>query len=103
MQGEFHGRYLIRQRFGAAAKVVVARNLPALHSQPDCDPVSVDPDGPLRIVFLSRISKKKNLDFALKLLMKSPVPVLFDIWGTLEDEGYWRACQGLMQTMPDGG
>ncbi|HBP88415.1 MAG TPA: glycosyltransferase [Nitrospirales bacterium] len=92
---------LISQRFGTAAKVAVACNLSALGSQSDFNRFSVICDKPLRIVFLSRISKMKNLDFALMVLQKSHFPVQFDIWGTLEDKAYWRTCQKLMESMPD--
>lgn len=56
--------------------------------------------GPLRIVFLSRISKKKNLDYALSILSKCSDPVCFDIWGTIEDVKYWYTCQKLIKDMP---
>lgn len=47
---------------------------------------------PLRIVFLSRISPKKNLLGALKILQKVRTSVVFDVYGPTEDEGYWGAC-----------
>lgn len=53
-------------------------------------------DEPLRLVFLSRITPKKNLDFALRVLAKVNIPVQFDIFGPIEDEPYWRQCEGLI-------
>jgi glycosyltransferase involved in cell wall biosynthesis len=55
---------------------------------------------PLRIVFLSRICKKKNLDFALKVLLKVTVPIEFYIYGPIEDLKYWETCQLLINVMP---
>ncbi len=91
---------LIRRRFGRAARMVIARNLSPMTSQQwtSCEPTDVS--GPLRIIFLSRISRKKNLDYALRVLAKTPVKIQFDIWGTLEDPGYWEKCQDQIQAMP---
>jgi len=54
----------------------------------------------LRIVFLSRISPMKNLDYALSLLQKVVVPVQFDIYGPKEDAEYWSQCLRLINTLP---
>jgi glycosyltransferase involved in cell wall biosynthesis len=56
--------------------------------------------GCVRIVFLSRISRKKNLDVALQLLMHAKGKIEFDIYGPLEDEGYWKECQELIKKAP---
>jgi glycosyltransferase involved in cell wall biosynthesis len=48
----------------------------------------------LKIVFLSRISLKKNLVFALQTLKSLDVgEVIFDIYGTKEDLTYWKQCE----------
>ena len=52
------------------------------------------------VVFLSRISRKKNLDGALRILSKVSVPVEFDIYGPLEDLNYWGECQQLIASLP---
>ncbi|MGJ7457433.1 glycosyltransferase family 4 protein [Halomonas sp. RA08-2] len=58
-------------------------------------------EDPLRIVFLSRISPKKNLAFALSCLSRVRVPVEFTIYGPVEDAAYWDECEDLMQALPD--
>jgi glycosyltransferase involved in cell wall biosynthesis len=55
---------------------------------------------PLRIVFLSRISEKKNLDGALRILYLVRTPVQFDIVGPIEDKRYWSKCQALIEALP---
>jgi glycosyltransferase involved in cell wall biosynthesis len=55
---------------------------------------------PLRVCFLSRISPKKNLDFALRVLAKVEFPVDFAVYGPIEDEGYWLRCLGLIAALP---
>lgn len=54
----------------------------------------------LRIVFLSRISREKNLDYALKVLNKVKAKVIFDIYGPAENETYWKECQELIKQLP---
>jgi glycosyltransferase involved in cell wall biosynthesis len=56
--------------------------------------------GAARIVFLSRISRKKNLDVALDLLSRATGKVQFDIYGPVEDEPYWKECQVLLDRLP---
>jgi len=56
--------------------------------------------GSARIVFLSRIARKKNLNVALELLARVKGKVEFDIYGPLEDQGYWKECQQLMKQLP---
>lgn len=54
-----------------------------------------------KVVFLGRILSVKNLNFALKVLKHTTHPVHFDIYGPVEDEGYWGDCQRLIEEMPD--
>jgi glycosyltransferase involved in cell wall biosynthesis len=55
----------------------------------------------LNFAFLSRIDRKKNLDYALEVLRTIRFDVNFDIYGPVTDENYWRECQALMATMPN--
>ncbi len=54
----------------------------------------------LKIVFLSRISREKNLDYALKVLQKVTARVLFDLYGPAENINYWNDCQELINQLP---
>ncbi|TAK53555.1 MAG: glycosyltransferase [Gammaproteobacteria bacterium] len=56
--------------------------------------------GALRAVFLSRVSRMKNLDGAIKLLRQVAGTVVFDIYGPIEDQEYWRECQQAIATLP---
>jgi glycosyltransferase involved in cell wall biosynthesis len=59
--------------------------------------------GSLNIVFLSRISPMKNLDYALNIVSRLNGRVSFDIYGPVDagkDGGYWLQCQRLMDEMP---
>ena len=61
---------------------------------------STDCEG-LKIVFLSRISREKNLDYALRVLKKINALINFDIYGPAENETYWKECQELIDQLPD--
>lgn len=57
--------------------------------------------GHLRIVFISRISPKKNLDGLLKILGRVRAPVELDIFGPVEDEAYWCQCERKIASLAD--
>lgn len=62
--------------------------------------------GVLRVVFVSRIVPKKNLDFAIRLLNRtaladSAYQLEFDIYGPVEDAKYWKACSSLASRTPE--
>ena len=58
--------------------------------------------GEIRIVFLSRISPKKNLDTTLRLLssVSKNSKVIFDIYGPVEEPEYWKQCEERIHSMP---
>lgn len=58
------------------------------------------PEGPARLVFIGRISPKKNLDLTLTALGSLSQPVEFDIYGPVEDARYWSRCQSLIGRLP---
>ncbi len=57
--------------------------------------------GPLRLVFLSRISPKKNLDYLLRVLHRVGQPMELTICGPAEDQLYWSVCKKLLYDMPN--
>lgn len=84
----------IRYWFGNNARVFIAPNLPPLVHQPgNLPPKNEKIKGLLNILFLSRVSRKKNLDGALKILNGLGGKICFDIYGPLEDKVYWEECQ----------
>jgi glycosyltransferase involved in cell wall biosynthesis len=54
----------------------------------------------LKIIFVSRISKKKNLLFALECLKSIKHDIVFDIYGPKEDVDYWNQCQDAINRLP---
>jgi glycosyltransferase involved in cell wall biosynthesis len=79
----------------------VASNLPPkLNSRPKLIHRPVKQVNSANMVFLSRIARKKNLDFALNLLTNVGGDVLLDIYGPMEDQRYWQECQVLIDRLP---
>jgi glycosyltransferase involved in cell wall biosynthesis len=54
----------------------------------------------LRLIFLSRIAREKNLDYALRVLSKVNMKVVFDIYGPVVDAAYWKECCTLIRQLP---
>ena len=92
----------IRRVIGRTAQnIVVAPDLPpTTHATERIADKGRRADGtPLRVIFLSRVSPMKNLDYALRVLGRVSVPVVFDIYGFVDDETYWRRCQEIVNGM----
>lgn len=53
-----------------------------------------------RIIFISRICKKKNLALTIEILMSLEKAAVLDIYGTIEDSKYWEHCKDLIKKLP---
>jgi glycosyltransferase involved in cell wall biosynthesis len=62
--------------------------------------LSLRKPGPLRIIFLSRITPKKNLNFLLRVLQKINFPVELSIYGPIDNLSYWKACLYSIDQLP---
>lgn len=84
---------------GRPIRVVVAPDLATLQAQ--SPPSTHKRAGQLRAVWLSRITKKKNLLGTLDILAGVGHTVVLDIYGPIDDQAYWRECQRRIETLPD--
>lgn len=50
----------------------------------------------LQVVFISRLSSKKNLIGALEILREIEFPYEFTIYGPIEDADYWKKCENYI-------
>jgi|SRR5579859_850942 len=93
----------IRNHFGDAEKICVVRDLlPKVAGAPlNRERLHQKRPGEASFVFLSRISRVKNLDLAIELLRNLKGKVNFDIFGPIEDKAYWLACEKLTGTLPE--
>jgi glycosyltransferase involved in cell wall biosynthesis len=56
--------------------------------------------GPLRAIFMSRISPIKNLELIIDALHGVTSPVELHVYGPIHDAAYWHACQRRATTLP---
>ena len=84
-----------------AQYIVIAPNLPAAVQDARIGIIPTQGENEtLRVVFLSRITPMKNLDFALRVLAKVSMPVVLHIFGIIDDCAYWKTCQELIHALP---
>lgn len=86
--------------YGPRARVTVATDLPSKKNYEREFKSKTKRPGRLNLVFLSRISKMKNLAFALASLREARGDIRFDIYGPLEDADYWAHCEQLIAALP---
>lgn len=84
----------IRRCFGGGVRLVVAPDLAAPVPAAPPPPRRKVP-GELRVAFLSRVSRKKNLDGALRLLRGAGPGIVLDVYGPEEDAAYAAECRAL--------
>lgn len=99
---EYERQDIIRE-FGPVAQTieiapVLAPKSPAIRVNSEI--ASSPEDQPLKLIFLSRISPKKNLDFLLETLCEVQSKVHVDIFGPLREPGYWARCNQLIAKLP---
>lgn len=75
-------------------------NLPKKSSESSVQRVSKKV-GYLKMAYLGRVARIKNLKFALNLIRKiDDVNIEYDIYGILDDAEYWEGCRELIKKMP---
>lgn len=87
-----------RTVLGSDVRAFVTPNIRHLPGRPTHVPRA--PGEPLRVAFVGRIDRMKNLDFALDRLREADVPVRFNIFGPATDPDYWRECEALIDRLP---
>lgn len=88
------------QKENGSPRIFVAGNLSSISFPPE-DVVRRDKSvGAIRIAFLSRVARKKNLRYAIEVVSGVKGDLVFDIWGPIEDSGYWKECEELMACAP---
>lgn len=88
----------IRREAGKKAVCHLAEDLP--RKPEEIQHITGTDAGSLHVIFLSRISRKKNLLFALKILQQVDGDITFDIYGNMEDVSYWKECEEELQKLP---
>ena len=89
----------IRRVWGDRVDVLIRENETLL---PDLPEAPTAHEGPLRAVFLSRLSQKKGLLTALEALGQVDQSVDLDVYGPEEDSAYVSACNRAADALPSG-
>ena len=80
--------------------VSIALDLPTkkyLNKISNKKPVRLIKSDKLKIVFLNRLTREKNLDYALKIIKRLGENVIFDIYGPKQDKKYWSECEDIIK------
>lgn len=89
----------VRHIIGNNAKCVIAEDLP--RKVPQLIETKTKEEDNIKIIFISRISEKKNLLYAIEVLAEVKNEVVFDIYGPIENKSYWEKCRNKLLELPD--
>lgn len=87
----------IRRALGSKVDIQIAENIGA---QEFAEVLPARASESLNVVFISRISPMKNLLAALEMLRSVQQPVLYHIYGPIEDLEYWAKCEAVISALP---
>lgn len=87
----------IKKTIGEKVEIFVAEDIGLYPEQISITPKNADF---LKLVFVSRISPKKNLSYALETLKGLRCNVTFDIFGPVEDQEHWAQCVKIIDSLP---
>lgn len=88
----------IRRVFGENVNIHVAEDIGSFECPAEISEKKIES---LRLVYISRISRKKNLAIALDILKTVTATVTFHIYGPIEDVNYWKECEATIDQLPD--
>ncbi len=95
----------IRQRMGDGLNIQIAPNLPPPPTTGDREHLMEKwrrkEEGQLRVLFLSRISPKKNIIYTARILKNISENIQFTIAGPIGDESCWNRFTREVKMVPD--
>lgn len=81
----------IKKRIGKNTQIIEVSNLPNMANEIKSLEKKICE---LRLCFISRVSEKKNLNFAIDVLKNiKECKIFFDVYGPIEDDAYWTICK----------
>ncbi len=89
----------VKAQFGDQSRIVIAPNIPKKPYQ-QLKSIEWSPSLPLKLLFLSLITEKKNLHLILESLKMSNLEIEFDIYGPVKDLLYWGICKSIIRDLP---
>ncbi|WMP17956.1 glycosyltransferase family 4 protein [Thiothrix lacustris] len=97
---EYESRDIDKVIGSATNDIVIAPNLLIVKKSPAIINKSNIRKNFIRVVFLSRISPKKNLNYLLVILKEVKSPINLSIYGPIEDKNFWIECKKLIDQLP---
>jgi glycosyltransferase involved in cell wall biosynthesis len=89
----------INKRIGSKVSISEISNLPAFSEEVQ---FIEKKENELKLFFISRISKIKNLNFAIDVLKEiKEYTISFDVYGPIEELDYWNMCQENAKALPN--
>ncbi|MGE3921256.1 MAG: glycosyltransferase family 4 protein [Gammaproteobacteria bacterium] len=93
---------VIREIMGQSVKIKIALDLPANYAIQDLPLVNTEKNlNELNIVSVSRIAPIKNILMALKIISELKGKITFNLYGPIDDQVYWEACQMQIKKLPN--
>ncbi|MCC3648461.1 glycosyltransferase [Cytobacillus oceanisediminis] len=86
--------------FDNSENIFVANNLTVSYEKLTYEKILSKTKGEIKIVFISRIHPKKNLKMAIQLLEDIQGKIEFNVFGPIEDKGYWDECKQVIKKLP---
>lgn len=83
----------VKKIIGMNARCIIAEDLPRMNVPGRKE----KEEGPLKIVFLSRICAHKNLDFAIRSIANMKKKAKFTIYGPIQEAEYWKQCKQQLE------
>ena len=90
----------IWRNIGRSIRVRIAPDLPSSMSIQSTPSLPNNVLGVIKIIYLSRIDRIKNLKYALHILSNTEVHVVFNIYGEVDDMKYWNECLTCIKSLP---
>jgi glycosyltransferase involved in cell wall biosynthesis len=78
--------------------ILSADNIPTLSKEAIVSRIKMA--GQIKIVYISRIHRKKNIIFSLELIKKLKGRVVFDLYGNINDLDYMNEINNFISTLP---
>jgi glycosyltransferase involved in cell wall biosynthesis len=88
----------IRREFESEEQIVVTPNVPS--NSPEIERENSKIKGNLDVLYLSRITPKKNLTYVLNMLKQVNRSINLNIYGPINDIEYWNRCISKVNSLP---
>jgi glycosyltransferase involved in cell wall biosynthesis len=91
-----HEESLIKKEFGENIRIRIALDVPHYNLIAQTEKTHKKLKGKLKILFISRIAKTKNLKYVIDVLNKVNGDFTIDIYGPIVDKNYWQECKNVI-------